>query len=256
MTLRNKILLASVLFAVLLGASACTKNTHTPPKEPTNTEANARPLNLSLFVTSEYMVLGGWGGFQPNVYFRIAKQIKLGEEWPFEFWAIQKESEEDPGRTIWAVYANDRVYLDSNKNFLALPGEGSLGDTPPEALKKPAGDEAANYTIRPLHAHDVIAKDLSAILKDIRIRSIPDVGQIALVLDTMFTENNMKALRPLAQAIKDAGYPHITLKYFEGGDAVLREVRSVNEIKDALITPPDSLLQKFYDILGIEIPKN
>ena len=252
MTLRNKILLASVLFAVMLGANACTKNT--PPKEPTNTETNARPLNLSLFVTSEYMVLGGWGGFQPNVYFRIAKQIKLGEEWPFEFWAIQKESEEDPGRTIWAVYANDSINLDSNKNFLALPGEGSLGDTPPWALRKPAGDEATNYTIRPLHAHDVIAKDLSAILKE--IKGIPDIGQIALVLDTMFTENNMKALRPLAQAIKGAGYSHITLKYFEGGDAVLREVRSVNEIKDALITPPDSLLQKFYDILGIEIPKN
>ena len=252
MTLRNKILLVSVFFAVLLGASACTKNP--APKEPTTTDATAQPLSLSLFVTSEYMVLGAWGGFMPNVYFRIAKQIKLGEEWPFEFWAIQKESEADSGRTIWAVYSNDSAYLDSNNNFLAHPGEGSLGDTPPEALKKPAGDEAANYTIRPLHAHDVMAKDLSAIHS--RMKDVPDIGQITLVLDTMFTKNNMKALRPLAQAIKGAGYPHITLKYFEGGDAVLREVRSVNEIKDALITPPDSLLQKFYDILGIEIPKN
>ena len=252
MTLRNKILLASVLFAVMLGASACTKNP--PPKEPTTTETSAQPLKLSLFVTSEYMVLGAWGGFMPNVYFRIAQQIKLGEEWPFEFWTIQKESEADSGRTIWAVYANDSVYLDSNKNFLALPGEGSLGDTPPWALRKPAGDEAANYTIRPLLAHDVMAKDLSAIHS--RMKDVPDIGQITLVLDTMFTEINMKALRPLAQAIKGAGYPHITLKSFEGGDAVLREVRSVNEIKDALITPPDSLLQKFYDILGIEIPKN
>ena len=252
MTLRNKILLASVLFAVLLGASACTKNP--PPKEPTTTDTSAQPLSLSLFVTSEYMVLGAWGGFMPNVYFRIAQQIKPGEEWPFEFWAIQKESEADSGRTIWAVYSNDSVYLDSNNNFLALPGEGTLGDTPPWALRKPAGDEAASCTIRPLLAHDVMAKDLSAIRK--RMNDVPDAGQIALILDTMFTENNMKALRPLAQAIKSAGYPHITLKYFEGGDAVLREVRSINEIKNALITPSDSLLTKFYDILGIEKRKN
>lgn len=252
MTTSKKLLLASVIFAAMLGASACTKNP--PPKEPTTTEANARPLNLSLFVTNEYMVLGAWGGFQPNVYFRIAQQIKPGEEWPFEFWAIQKESEEDPGRTIWAVYANDSVYLDSNNNFLALPGEGTLGDTSPKALRKPAGEEAASCTIRPLQAHDVMAKDLSAIRK--RLNDVPDAGQITLVLDTMFTENNMKTLRPLAQAIKGAGYPHITLKYFEGGDAVLREVRSVNEIKNALITPPNSLLQKFYDILGIEKPQN
>ena len=248
-----------ILFSVLFGIIACSTN-------QSSKESNVQPLNLSLFVTQEYMVLGAWGGFMPNVYFTIGEKIKLGAENPTEFWAIQKESETDPGRTIWAVYANDSAYLDSSNNFLALPNEHVQDIVPPETLNKPAAgtivhtlaensariltsEDVEKSIIRPLLAHDIMAKDLFVIHK--RMKNVPDADQITLVLDTMFTVNNMISLRPLAQAIKAAGYSHITLKYFEGGDAVLREVRSVNEIKHALITPSDSLLPKLYSILGI-----
>lgn len=101
-------------------------------------------LNLSLAITSDYLVIGARGGFQPNIYFKemwtfrcksdlqlvtysaedvkasiaagSAPKCKDGTEMDkekylysiesIELWMLEKSSEEDPGRIQWAVYTS------------------------------------------------------------------------------------------------------------------------------------------------------
>ena len=110
-----------------------------PPPEP-----DQQSLNLSLAITSDYMVIGARGGFQPNVFFKemwtfrcksdaqlithAAEDVKASVEAgkgpkckdgvemdvekymyeieTIELWAYEKTSEEDPGRVIWAIYSS------------------------------------------------------------------------------------------------------------------------------------------------------
>lgn len=110
-----------------------------PPPEP-----DQQSLNLSLAITSDYMVIGARGGFQPNVFFKemwtfrcksdgqlithasddVKASVEAGkgpkckdgiemdvEKYMYEIetielWAFEKTSEEDPGRVIWAIYSS------------------------------------------------------------------------------------------------------------------------------------------------------
>jgi hypothetical protein len=243
-------------------------NDETPPPDE-------QALNLSLAITNEYLVIGARGGFQPNVYFKemwtfrcksdaklithavedvkaaveaghgpkckdgseMDKEKYLYEIETIELWAIQKESEEDPGRVIWALYTNggtpeepiaDSAYVDGNNNFLALPGEGAMGLTPPPALKKPAAgtalatltpnsartlkpDVAAKNLIHPLSAYDLIAKDLIAI--HTQFIDLEDVDNIIIVAndDTQFDK-----IIQLMDRSKEAGFSKINLAKLGG----------------------------------------
>lgn len=241
----------------------------TPP------EPDEQALNLSLAVTSDYLVIGARGGFQPNVYFKemwtfrcksdaklithspddVKKAVESGhgpkckdgsemdkekylyEIESIELWAIQKESEEDPGKVIWALYSNggsaeesiaDSAYVDGNNNFIALPGEGAYGLTPPPSLKKPGPgvalatltpnsartlkpDVANKNIIYPLSAYDLIAKDLIAI--HTQFIDLEDVDNIIIVAndDTQFD----KIIQMMDRA-KDAGFTKINLAKLGG----------------------------------------
>ena len=241
----------------------------TPP------EPDQQALNLSLAITSDYLVIGARGGFQPNVYFKemwtfrcksdaklvtyamddvkatvesghgpkckdgseMDKEKYLYEIETIELWAINKESEEDPGRVIWALYSNggsaeepaaDSAYVDGNNNFIALPGEGTLGLTPPPALKKPAAgvalatltpnsartlkpDVAAKNMIYPLSAYDLIAQDLIAI--HTQFIDLEDVDNIIIVAndDTQFDK-----IIQLMDRSKEAGFTKINLAKLGG----------------------------------------
>ncbi|MCQ2096654.1 MAG: biopolymer transporter ExbD, partial [Fibrobacter sp.] len=190
-------------------------------------EPDQQALNLSLAITPDYLVIGARGGFQPNVYFKemwtfrcksdsklithysgdvkaavagghgpkcqdgseMDKEKYLHEIESIDLWAIYKESEEDPGKIMWAVYSNtgtpeepvaDSVYLDGTGNILMAVGEGAGGAAKPAGLKKPSAGqqvqtlgegslkaikpEVANKMIvAPLSAYDLIAKDLNAL---------------------------------------------------------------------------------------------
>lgn len=238
----------------------------TPP------EPDQQALNLSLAVTSDYLVIGARGGFQPNVYFkemwtfRCKADAKLityapedvkaavdgghgpkcqdGSEMDaekylydietIELWAIQKESEEDPGRVIWGMYSSqgenvpDSAYLDGTNNFLALPGEGPLGLQKPAGLKLPSAgtrvstlsenseralkpDAAASNIIHALSAYDVIAKDLIAI--HTQFIDLEDVDNIIIVAndDTQFDK-----IIQLMDRAKEAGFTKINLAKLGG----------------------------------------
>jgi len=241
----------------------------TPP------EPDQQALNLSLAITSDYLVIGARGGFQPNVYFKemwtfrcksdaklvthspdevkaavesghgpkckdgseMDKEKYLYEIEAIELWAINKESEEDPGKIIWALYTNggtseeavaDSAYVDGNNNFLALPGEGAMGLTPPPALKKPSAgvalatltpnsvrklkpEDAAKSMIYPLSAYDLISKDLIAI--HTQFIDLEDVDNIIIVAndDTQFDK-----IIQLMDRSKEAGFSKINLAKLGG----------------------------------------
>ena len=150
-------------------------------------------------------------------------------------WAIQKESEEDPGKVIWAAYKNDgsseeahadSAYVDGANNFLSLPGEGAMGLQKPAALKAPTpgmavatlqpnsartlkpGDKTMVY---PLSAYDLIAKDLIAI--HTQFIDLDDVDNIIIVAndDTQFDK-----IIQLMDRAKEAGFSKINLAKLGG----------------------------------------
>ena len=184
-------------------------------------------LKLSVVVTDGYIVIGARGGFQPNVYYQV-----LGGRYSNRYAAIQKDSEEDPGRVIWAVYSSrngkpDSAYVDENNNFLSRLG----GMQPPEYLTKPrAGTvlatispnsarvlsqwEAQRAVVAPLTVFDVIAKDLVAI--HAQFSDIEDIDCAWLIIDNSFDGNRFRELRPLMSALKNAGFRNICLSFLGG----------------------------------------
>ena len=163
------------------------------------------------------------------------KEKYLYEIETIELWAIQKESEEDPGKVIWAAYKNDgsaeeahadSAYVDGANNFLSLPGEGAMGLQKPAALKAPTpgmavatlqpnsartlkpGDKSMVY---PLSAYDLIAKDLIAI--HTQFIDLDDVDNIIIVAndDTQFDK-----IIQLMDRAKEAGFSKINLAKLGG----------------------------------------
>lgn len=238
-----------------------------PPPEP-----DQQTLSLSLAATKDYLVIGARGGFQPNVYFKemwtfrcksdaqlvtysvedvertvsagagpkckdgkeMDKEKYLYEIETIELWAIQKESEEDPGRILWALYSSqgenvpDSVYVDGNNAFYALPGEGDLGATPPPALTKPAAgtalatldlnsarkltaDAARSNIVYPLSAYDVISKDLIQI--HAQFIDLDDVNDIIIVADDNAQFDKIISLMDRAKA---AGFSKVNLAKLGG----------------------------------------
>ena len=238
----------------------------TPP------EPDQQALNLSLAITPDYLVIGARGGFQPNVYFKemwtfrcksdsklityspeevkasveaghgpkcqdgkeMDKEKYIYEIETIELWAIDKTSEEDPGRVRWALYSSqgenvpDSAYVDGNNEFLSLVGEGNGGLKPPQALKKPTPgtalatlaqnsarklkpEDAAKNIIYPLSAYDLIAKDLIAI--HTQFIDLEDVDNIIVVAndDTQFDK-----IISLMDRAKAAGFTNVNLAKLGG----------------------------------------
>ena len=193
-------------------------------------------LALSIAVTDEYMVIGARGGFMPNVYYKVFD----GQYGPL-YAAIQKESEEDPGRVIWAVYSSrdmkpDSVYVDKNNRFLSAPGDGYLGMNEPENLELPSPGtylstlapnsarrvRGNDVGIAPLSAFDIIAKDLIAIRK--QFGDLEDVDDVGLIFNGSFYGNNrLRGLRPLMGAIKVAGFKNVCLAFLDDDEGFIAQ---------------------------------
>jgi TonB family protein len=209
--------------------------------------SNEQLLGLIIAVTDEYMVIGARGGFMPNVYYKVID----GQYGPL-YAAIQKESEDDPGRVIWAVYSSrnmrpDSVYVDGNNHFLSALGDGYLGMDEPENLELPSpgaylstlasssarrlrGNDAG---IAPLSAFDVIAKDLIAIRT--QFIDLEDVDDIFLVIGgNIYGRESFRALRPLMGAIKGAGYKNVCL-VFRGYNGNIDQAK--NDVYQELYKP-------------------
>ncbi len=163
------------------------------------------------------------------------KEKYLYEIEAIELWAIQKESEEDPGKVIWAAYKNDgsaeephadSAFVDGANNFLSLPGEGAGGLQKPAALKAPTpgmalatlqpnsartlkpGDKTMIY---PLSAYDLIAKDLIAI--HTQFIDLDDVDNIIIVAND---DSQFDKIIQLMDRAKEAGFSKINLAKLGG----------------------------------------
>jgi hypothetical protein len=241
--------------------------TDDPPPEP-----DQQALNLSLAITSDYLVIGARGGFNPNIYFKemwsfrcksdnqlvtyspeevkasvaagagpkckdgveLDKEKYLYSIETIELWAVEKNSDEDPGRVVWGTYSSveagvpDSIFVDGNNSFLAMPGEGNLGLTPPAALKKPGAgmavatltpnsarklkpDVAAKVIIYPVSAYDMIAKELIQI--HTAFIDLEDVDNIIIVAndDTQFDK-----IISLMDRAKAAGFTKVNLAKLGG----------------------------------------
>jgi len=238
-----------------------------PPPEP-----DQQALNLSLAITSDYVVIGARGGFNPNIYFKemwsfrcksdgqlvtyspedvkttvaagngpkckdgveLDKEKYLYSIESIELWAVEKSSDEDPGRVVWGTYTSvdagvpDSIFVDGNNSFLAMAGEGTMGLTPPPALKKPGAgvavatltpnsarklkpEDAAKVIIYPLSAYDMIAKELIQI--HTAFIDLEDVDNIIIVAndDTQFDK-----IIGLMDRAKSAGFTKVNLAKLGG----------------------------------------
>ena len=245
-------------------------------------EPDQQTLNLTLLVTKQYISIGARGGFLPNVYFKemwtfrcksdaklithavedvkaavdgghgpkcqdgseMDKEKYLYDIEAIELWAIQKESEEDPGRVRWAVYTNggtpeepiaDSVYFtnqyDANMMpvFLEALGEGPMGLQKPSTLVKPAAgtavatlaensarqlkpDVAAKNIIHALSAYDVIAGVL--IRMHTTYIDLEDIDNIIIAADD---DAQFDKIIQLMDRSKEAGFAKINLAKLGGG---------------------------------------
>ena len=171
----------TILFAIIsILAGACSSPKDQAKASPDGTmfedipatfdSSQHRPLHMAVALKADsVLVIGARGGFLPNTYYTpLTEHIgpssaNFRKRKPdVQYAAIHKESEEDPGKIIWALYYDSsRTYLtDSSGAFIALPGEGNAGGEPSDSLKAIRDKDYPDASIKPLSAFNVIAKDL------------------------------------------------------------------------------------------------
>lgn len=219
-------------------------------------------LNLGVAVTDNYMVISARGGFQPNVYYKPIEYS--GRVW---YIAIHKESEDDPGKFIWANYSfkkglPDSVYVDSNNKFIALPGEGNMGTKLPQNLEKLSkGTFTATLSpnsarrlqedaiIAPLSAFDIIAKDLIAI--SFLFTESKDINFAVLTISKDFIKKReVTELLPLMQALKDAGFKYVSWSIHDNLNSELDLKKTSQKIYKGLYLPLGLKFPRFVDSNG------
>ena len=225
-------------------------------------------LNLGVAVTDNYMVISARGGFQPNVYYKPIEYS--GRVW---YIAIHKESEDDPGKFIWANYSfkkglPDSVYVDSNNKFIALPGEGNMGTKLPQNLEKLSkGTFTATLSpnsarklpedaiIAPLSAFDIIAKDLIAI--SFQFTESKDINFAVLTISKDFIKKReVTELLPLMQALKNAGFKYVSWSIHDNLNSELDLKKTSQKIYKGLYLPLGLKFPRFVDSNGQETLDN
>lgn len=226
-------------------------------------------LNLSVAITEDYMVIGARGGFQPDVYF-YPKQERNG----VRYVAIQKESERERGRIMWALYSGkngmpDSVYLDDRGNFFKGVGEGVEGRKIPDlkqyispgkyvttlgknSLRRLSYGDVENAVVAPLSAFDVVARDLQRIHTS--FTDLDDANDVLLVVSSEASSKNellkrLKTYRPLVQTIKNVGYTNINLALI--GENYYKFIKGGENAGDA---DRQKFFGELYSALGLKMP--
>ena len=214
-------------------------------------------LHLAVAVKADsYLVIGARGGFQPNTYYTIITELARKEQMPIvDYTAIQKESEEDPGKIIWALYSDsNRAYIvDSSGAFIALPGEGSFSDGPSDSLKAIRDRDYPDAIIKPLSAFNVIAKDLATIRT--RLAEYPDNDWIVLILDGGLNKNLLYELIPLMYAIRKVGFKHIQIGRNLGNLDTAHSIMGTFRLYDFEKGELQGLYDELYRPMNMKMPR-
>ena len=209
--------------------------------------AEEQMLNLSLQITKNYMVIGAFGGFSKNFYYRAAHDL-----YESRYISLHKEYENDAGRFVWALYSEkngtlDSVIVDENNNIYSAIGQGEGGIWPPHLKHKLTQHRDEKIVVAPLSIFDEVFKELPIKLRksdadDIFI--IVDPNRIAEPDDNRETFlNKVRTYKPLMQMIKDAGFAYITIAFSSDFD------ENKFDYGDVAI-----LIQDIYITLELEVP--
>lgn len=219
-------------------------------------------LHLAVAVKADnYIVIAARRGFQPNTYYTTLTELIDPSSADFrkrkpdvQYAAIHKESEEDPGKIIWALSDSNKAYItDSSGAFIALPGEGRGGAKPSDSLKAIRDKDFPDAKIEPLSAFSVIAKDLATVRP--RVAEFPDKDWIVLILEDGLNRKHLYELLPLMQAIKSVGFKHIQVGRNLGNLDTARSVIGTYRLYDFEEKELQGFYEELYRPLNLKMPK-
>ena len=206
-------------------------------------------LNLTLYVTKNYMAIYALGGWTKDFYYRAAPDLYEGR-----YISLHKEKEDDAGRIVWALYSEkngmlDSVIVDENGEIYSAVGRGEGGIWPPHLKHKLTQHRADKIVVAPLSIFDEVLKELHIS----RHVSKSDTNDIFIILDpNRIAEpddnretflNKVRTYKPLMQMIKDAGFAYITIAFSSDFD------ENKFDYGDVAI-----LIQDIYITLELEVP--
>ena len=219
-------------------------------------------LHLAVAVKADnYIVIAARRGFQPNTYYTTLTELIDPSSADFrkrkpdvQYAAIHKESEEDPGKIIWALSDSNKAYItDSSGAFIALPGEGRGGAKPSDSLKAIRDKDFPDAKIEPLSAFSVIAKDLATVRP--RVAEFPDKDWIVLILENGLNREHLYELLPLMQAIKSVGFKHIQVGRNLGNLDTAKSVIGTYRLYDFEEKELQGFYEELYRPLNLKMPK-
>lgn len=206
-------------------------------------------LNLTLYVTKNYMAIYALGGWTKDFYYRAAPDL-----YESRYISLHKEKEDDAGRIVWALYSEkngtlDSVIVDENDDIYSAVGRGEGGIWPPHLKHKLTQHRADKIVVAPLSIFDEVLKELHIS----RHVSKSDTTDIFIILDpNRIAEpddnretflNKVRTYKPLMQMIKNAGFAYITIAFSSDFD------ENKFDYGDAAI-----LIQDIYKTLALEVP--
>lgn len=202
--------------------------------------ADCHTLDLSVMITKDFMVIGAKGGFSPNVFYTT-----LSDQHGTRYVTLHRESEDDPGRIMWALYSEKNgelghVIVDRKGKMFKTVGSGEGGKNPPP--KKNFKYRGKDGVVAPLSALDEVVWNLIELRKIAKYRS--DSNDVLLVVETEKTRDDflqkIRSYRPLVQAAKNAGFSYFSF--------------AVSGKVGASFGDLTKLSQDMYDVVGLKMP--
>ena len=207
-------------------------------------------LNLTLYVTKNYMAIYALGGWTKDFYYRAAPDL-----YESRYISLHKEKEDDAGRIVWALYSEkngmlDSVIVDENGEIYSAVGRGEGGIWPPHLKHRLTQHRDDKIVVAPLSIFDEVLKELHIS----RHVSKSDTTDIFIILDpNRIAEpddnretflNKVRTYKPLMQMIKNAGFTYIDIAI------------TTHNIKETGLDYGDIaiLVQDMYKTLGLETP--
>ena len=202
--------------------------------------ADCHTLDLSVMITKDFMVIGAKGGFSPNVFYTT-----MSDQHGTRYVTLHRESEDDPGRIMWALYSEkngeiDNVIVDRKGKMYKAVGSGEGGKNPPP--KKNFKYRGREGVIAPLSALDEVAWNLIEFRKT--AEDLHDTNDILIVVESEQDREvflrKIRSYRPLVQMAKNAGFSYFSF--------------AVSGKVGANFGDLTKLSQDMYDVVGLKIP--
>lgn len=172
--------------------------------------ADCHTLDLSVVITKDFMFIGARGGFSPNIFYTT-----VTDQYGTRYVTLHRESEDDPGRIMWALYSEkngtlDTVITDKNHKMYTAVGLGEGGKNPPP--KKSFKYRGKGGIVAPLSALDEVAWNLVEFRKQGEYRA--DTNDVLLGVESeedrdVFLQK-IRSYRPLVQAAQKIGFTYFS----------------------------------------------